>query len=87
MKALYDAGIRPDMVVGSSAGAMNATFLAADPSEEGAARLCDIWRRVSNQDVVPGNVVNKALRLLRGKPSILPRNRSKHSSSRTSRLG
>jgi NTE family protein len=70
VKALYEAGIRPQMVVGSSAGAMNAAFLATDPSDSGADRLCEIWRGVRNQDVVPGTMLNKAWRVIRGQPSV-----------------
>jgi NTE family protein len=70
IKALYEEGIRPDMVVGSSAGAMNATFLAIDPSEGAAERLCKIWQDVRNRDVVPGGLFSKVWRVIRRKPSI-----------------
>lgn len=70
MKALYEAGIHPDMVVGSSAGALNAAFLAANPSAAGVEQLCGIWRNLHNRDIVPGNLLTKAWRLLRGKPSV-----------------
>ncbi|MGD2205839.1 MAG: patatin-like phospholipase family protein, partial [Anaerolineae bacterium] len=70
VRALYEAGIYPDLVVGSSAGAMNAAFLAIDPSPAGAERLCNIWQGVRNRDIVPGNLFSKAWRLLTGKPSI-----------------
>jgi NTE family protein len=70
VKALYEAGIRPDIVVGSSAGAMNAAFLATVPSAQGVERLCETWSNLRNRDVVPGNVLNKAWRVLTRKPSI-----------------
>lgn len=70
IKALYEAGIRPDIIVGSSAGALNAAFLAADPSRGGVERLCGIWQDLKSRDVVPGNLLTKAWRLLSGKPSI-----------------
>ncbi|HEY2261590.1 MAG TPA: patatin-like phospholipase family protein, partial [Streptosporangiaceae bacterium] len=35
LRALSEAGIRPDLVVGTSIGAVNGAFIAADP--EGAA--------------------------------------------------
>jgi NTE family protein len=70
VKALYEAGIRPDLLVGSSAGAMNAAFLATDPSPGGVERLCDIWSNLRNRDIVPGSLLRKAWRVLRGKPSV-----------------
>jgi NTE family protein len=70
LKALYEAGIRPEMIVGSSAGALNAVFLTTHPSPEGVDRLCEIWRTLRNHDIVPGNLLTKAWRLLRGKPSV-----------------
>jgi NTE family protein len=43
LRALADAGIRPDLVVGTSIGAINGVFVAADPV--GAAeRLAEVWR-------------------------------------------
>jgi len=70
VKALYEAGIRPDIVVGSSAGAMNAAFLAIDPSVDAPERLCSIWQGVTNREVIPGGLLAKAWRLLRREPSI-----------------
>jgi len=70
VRALYEAGIRPDIVVGSSAGAMNAAFLAADPSPQGAERLCAIWQQATNREIIPGGLLRKAWRLIGGKPSI-----------------
>jgi NTE family protein len=43
LAALADAGIRPDLVLGTSIGAINGVFIAADPV--GAAkRLESVWR-------------------------------------------
>jgi len=43
LAALADAGIRPDLVLGTSIGAINGVFVAADP--DGAAkRLETVWR-------------------------------------------
>jgi NTE family protein len=49
LAALSDAGIRPDLVLGTSIGAINGVFVAADP-EQAAARLESVWR----SDVVRG---------------------------------
>lgn len=37
-------GFRPDIVVGSSAGALNAIYVGLAPSKEGARRLQEVWR-------------------------------------------
>ena len=43
LQALAEAGIRPDLVVGTSIGALNGAFVAADPSGA-AARLSRMWQ-------------------------------------------
>lgn len=55
LKALFEAGIVPDVVVGTSIGAVNAAFLAADPTPEHVLRLCDLWRDVRARDIFPFN--------------------------------
>lgn len=44
LRALLEAGIRPDMLVGTSIGAWNAAWLAHSPTLEGVEALADIWR-------------------------------------------
>lgn len=43
IRALMDAGIVPDLVLGTSIGAMNGALLAADPTPTGARRLEALW--------------------------------------------
>jgi NTE family protein len=43
LRALSEAGVRPDVIVGTSVGAINGAFMAADPAG-GAARLASIWQ-------------------------------------------
>lgn len=43
LEAILRTGIRPGMIIGSSAGALNAIALAADPTVEGAAELQRKW--------------------------------------------
>lgn len=52
--ALFERGIIPDLVVGSSAGAINAAYIAGAPTLEGAQRLAEIWRRIRRRDIFPG---------------------------------
>ena len=41
--ALVERGIEPDLLVGSSVGALNAAFLSARPGLDGARELCQAW--------------------------------------------
>lgn len=66
LEALLDAGIQPDVLVGTSIGAANAAFLAADPSPERARALSNLWRRVRSRDVFPVNPLGIARTILRG---------------------
>ena len=54
LRALFEHGVIPDLVVGSSVGAMNATFLAFDPTVPGTDRLETIWRSLQDTDLFPG---------------------------------
>lgn len=54
LKALYEHDIRPDLAVGTSVGAMNATWTAFDPTPEGLKRLESQWLRMRDNDLFPG---------------------------------
>jgi NTE family protein len=43
LQALLAAGVAPDLVVGTSIGAVNGAALAADPTPGGVERLRDMW--------------------------------------------
>jgi NTE family protein len=49
---LARASVRPDLIVGVSAGALNVAFLAFDPSSTTIERMADIWCRVRTRDVI-----------------------------------
>ena len=68
--ALFEHGIKPDILVGTSAGAMNSAFLATDPTFEGARKLADIWRAVKREDIFPGNLFSYAARFITGADSL-----------------
>ena len=44
LAALTDHGVRPDVVLGTSIGAVNGAFYAAEPSVAGLERLRSVWR-------------------------------------------
>lgn len=56
LRALTEAGLKPDLVVGSSAGALNAIAFASDPSPAGLDRLESVWISLHRRRVAPFSV-------------------------------
>lgn len=71
LQALFASGIQPDLIVGTSAGALNGAYIGLFPSQEGANRLADLWRNVRKQDVFPGNLLTMAWRFITGQDSLI----------------
>ncbi len=63
LRALLNAGERPDFVVGASVGALNAAYFAGDPTLDGVSRLAELWRGIRRADVFPVTL-GAVLRLL-----------------------
>lgn len=53
LKALVEAGVKADLVAGSSVGAINAAYFAATPDNRGAEGLERIWRGLRSSDIFP----------------------------------
>ena len=54
LRALFERGITPDLLVGTSAGALNATYLASRPHTVQTVKgLAEVWRSLHRQDVFP----------------------------------
>ena len=51
LRALTEAGIQPDILVGSSAGALNAVAYATDPTPRGVHALEDLWLTLRRRNV------------------------------------
>jgi NTE family protein len=52
LRALFEHGIAPDLILGTSVGALNGLVVAADPSAQSVERLLDLWREVSESNTV-----------------------------------
>lgn len=59
LKALLERGIRPDLVVGTSVGALNGAIVAADPSPETVERMVGLWSGLSRRDVFGGGLLGQ----------------------------
>jgi NTE family protein len=54
LHALYERGIRADLLVGTSVGALNASFVASRPQTPATAiELATVWQGVERGDVFP----------------------------------
>jgi NTE family protein len=63
-EALLAQGVVPDLLIGASAGSVNAAYLAADPTLRGAAALRGLWMGTSRRQVFPFSPVTATLGLL-----------------------
>lgn len=70
LQALVEAGITPDLVVGSSVGAINGVHFAAAPNVQGVARLAKVWQRIGRGDVFPVSLT-RSIRALLGNSNSL----------------
>ncbi len=65
LQALYEQGVRPDLLVGTSVGAINAAFVASrPPTVQTALDLQQIWRRLNRSQVFPANPLRAGLGML-----------------------
>jgi len=64
-----EEGIQPDFFVGTSAGALNAAFMAIDPAVEQARRLSVIWGEAKSERIGLGNSLTIVRRMIQRKPS------------------
>lgn len=66
--ALHEAGYRPDLIVGTSIGALNAAFLGLNGFDvAGLAALETAWRDAAEADLLPANYVWLTVRTLFGR--------------------
>ncbi|MFN8497837.1 MAG: patatin-like phospholipase family protein [Anaerolineae bacterium] len=72
LRALFEAGIAPEMLVGSSVGALNATGIAAEPTLAGVKRLEQAWLLARSSDIFPGNWATEAWRFVTRQDSLYP---------------
>src|SRR4051812_50196389 len=73
LRALYERGIEPDLVVATSAGAINGAFVATrEQTVETADELAAIWRRVRRSQVFPLNPLSGLLGFLGARAHLVP---------------
>jgi NTE family protein len=73
LKALYEREIGPDLIVGTSAGALNGAYIASrEPTLDTAEALAALWRALRTFEVFPPNPVTALLALLGHRDHLVP---------------
>jgi NTE family protein len=70
LAAVLEQGIRPDLMIGVSAGAWNGAYLASDPIPERASVLCDLWAKTKTTDLLGGGWWQAAVSAVSGRPAL-----------------
>ena len=61
-----------DILVVTSAGAVNAAYIATKPTLEGAQELAETWQRLTEEDVYPSNWLAILWRIIARRDSLFP---------------
>ncbi len=70
LQALSASGIRADLVLGTSIGAVNGAAYCADPTESGLRGLEEIWVEVERTGVFGGGLVERVRHMARSRTSL-----------------
>lgn len=70
IQALDEAGIAPDLILGTSIGAFNGAVIADYPGREGVDRLTGLWEEMTGADLFRTGLLDRAIRVATLKPAI-----------------
>ena len=65
LRALLEAGILPDVILGTSIGAVNGAVLASDPSTASVERLTELWTSADEAGIFSGGMLARISTLAR----------------------
>jgi NTE family protein len=70
LRALVETGVEPDLLVGTSIGAINGAAFAGEPTLEGVYLAAEVWRRIAASDVFPRRRFHGTWRFLERRPGV-----------------
>ena len=70
LRALFERDIVPDMIFGTSIGAMNGAAVAVEPSLDAVDRLENVWTTLDKNEVFSGSVITGAATLVKTRTSL-----------------
>jgi NTE family protein len=73
LQALFERGIRPDLIVGASVGAINGALVAADPTAGAVDRLRRVWEELASRRIFAGSTLARVRTLARTRTHLHPR--------------
>jgi NTE family protein len=72
VRALLEAGVVPDLVVGTSVGAVNGAAVASDPTPASITSLTGIWQGLAGSGLYAGGPMRRARHLARTRTHVHP---------------
>src|SRR5579859_5873037 len=72
LEALAESAIEPQLILGTSIGAINGAFFAAEPSRRGTARLRELWSEANLSVLSSGALLRRAGTLARSGTHVEP---------------
>lgn len=70
LRALFEAQVTPDLIVGTSIGAMNGAAVAASPTLETIDELEEMWTTLDKNEVFSGSMLSGAANLVKTRTSL-----------------
>ena len=59
LRALLERGAAPDLIVGTSIGAINGAAIAAKPTRTGVERLAEVWTEIEQSDAFDASILGR----------------------------
>jgi NTE family protein len=72
LRALCEVGISPDLVIGTSVGAVNGALIAAGFSPDAVTHLANLWATIDEEDVFGGSMFTQLSTLVRSRTHLHP---------------
>ena len=72
LRALFERGVHPGLIVGTSIGAMNGAAAAVEPSLDAIDRLEEVWTTLDRNEVFSGSVLAGAKTLVKTRTALQP---------------
>jgi NTE family protein len=70
LRALLERGVAPELVLGTSIGAINGSAVAADPTPTAVERLTETWTAIEHGDLLGGSLLGRLGTLARTRTNL-----------------